>query len=190
MDTYKVILIGKYNCGKSSIINRYIHNKFDRHMAATIGGAYYSQIVNIKSKLARINIWDLAGSQSHYDMLLPMMFKSTHIILIVYDITSKESFMEIPHYLKKIHIHSTLDDVKMILVGNKFDLSEDREVTVQEAQYFANQNDLLFMECSAYQNYHIKELFDVVIKELENIQLIDNHNILIDKPIEDKYCCY
>ena len=189
MNNYKIVLIGQCNTGKSSIINRYIYDTFDKSISTTIGAAYYKKILNTKPISTALCIWDTSGQQSRYDVLLPMYFKSTHVILIVYDITSKKSFIQVPYYLNKIHMHITEEDPIIILIGNKFDLAEDREVTVQEAQQYAKQNDLLFIECSAYQNYHIKELFDLIIDKLQNVKSIQN-NIVVDKQNDNNQCCF
>ena len=189
MNTYKIVLIGQCNSGKTSIVNRYIYNTFDHSSPTTIGASYYSKTLNLNSSPIRINIWDTAGGQSRYDTLLPMYFKSTHVILIVYDITSRQSYFQVSQYLNKIHMHLTTENPKIILVGNKSDLTAQREVDYQEAEMYAKQNDLLFIECSAYHNTHINTLFDLIVNECQDMTSITNH-VTLDYKQDDKKCCY
>src|SRR5260221_5651469 len=138
MNTYKVILLGYVNAGKSSITNRYIYGTFEKSMTATIGASYYSKQLETNFGKILLNLWDCGGNRC-CDSLMPMYFKNAHIILIVYDITSRQSFNQVNHYLKKIRLHT--DNIKIILVGNKIDLAEQREITIQEAQTFANEHE-------------------------------------------------
>jgi small GTP-binding protein len=121
---------------------------------------------------------------------MPMYFKNAHIILIVYDMTSRQSFNQVNHYLEKIKIHT--DNAKIILVGNKSDLEEHREISHQEGQTFANEHELIFIECSASQNINIDALFNLVIKELEHIKPVSFNTINLEKdpPSKDLTCCY
>src|SRR5438445_5513825 len=100
MNTYKVVLLGQFNSGKSSITHRYIYDTFDRSVATTIGASYFSKKIETNFGKITVQLWDVSGSKS-YDMLMPMYFKNAHIILIIYDITSRQSFNQVNHYLEK-----------------------------------------------------------------------------------------
>lgn len=187
MNTYKIVLLGQFNSGKSSITHQYIYNQFDQSIATTIGASFFSKKLKTSKGEIILQIWD-CGSHHSYDTLMPMYFKNAHLILIIYDVTSRHSFTQVNHYLEKIRSH--VDNVKIILVGNKLDLEEQRDVTPEEGQSFAKEQELLFVECSAAKNINIDTLFKLVIDELEHVKPVNFHAINLDKLPEQSKCCY
>ena len=148
---FKVSFAGDTNVGKTSINMRLIRNTFHNFTETTIGASFFYKRVQINNKIQNLSIWDTAGQERYY-CLTPMYFKNSLGIVLVYDITSKESFESIknkwyPDIIKLIDHHN------IILFGNKLDLEYKRQVSKEEAQEFANKNNLIFSEISAKTDY-------------------------------------
>ena len=162
MNTYKVILLGQCYVGKSSIINRYIYNTFHTNIQATIGASYYTKMAEKDGKVIKLNIWDCCGNEK-FNIVLPTYYKSTNIILIVYDITSVSSYNKCKFYIEDVK--RNVENPIIILVGNKSDLYT-REISYEDGLLMANANNVYFYECSAYNGENINNLFQFVISKL------------------------
>lgn len=183
MNTYKVILLGQCYVGKSSIINRYIYNTFHTNIHATIGAAYYTKMAEKDGKPIKLNIWDCCGNEK-FNIVLPTYYKSTNIILIVYDITSVSSYNKCQFYITDVK--KNVDNPIIILVGNKSDL-HGREITYEDGLLLANANNVYFYECSAYSGNNIQKLFDFVISKL-SISL--PKAVKLEEVKSDEDCCH
>ncbi|KAJ4454786.1 putative Ras-related protein Rab-4B [Paratrimastix pyriformis] len=153
----KVIIIGDAGTGKTAMLHRFVEDSFVEDTTHTVGVEYGSKIVTVGDTLAKLQIWDTAG-QERFKSVTHAYYRESIGCILVYDITSRESFN---------HIASWLTDCKtlahpqcqIILVGNKADLSADREVTFMEATRFAQENELLFVETSAATGQNVEETF-------------------------------
>ena len=154
---YKIIFLGDQYVGKSSILNRFYQDKFEPDYQATIGLDFHSKNVNINGNTIRLLLYDTAG-QEKFRSLIPMYTRDANIILLVYDITSKDSFLHIPEWLKDL-TNIKMDEVIFALVGNKNDLGDNRAVSIEEGQKFAQEHDFIFQETSAKTGDGFSELF-------------------------------
>ena len=155
---YKLIFLGDQYVGKSSILNRFYQDKFEQDYQATIGLDFHSKNVNINGTPVRLLLYDTAG-QEKFKSLIPMYIRDANIILVVYDITSKDSFVHTEHWVNETK-DLKREDAIFVLVGNKIDLEENRIVQVKEAEDFANEKGFLFYEVSAKTGDKIEELFN------------------------------
>ena len=156
--TFKIIVIGDPDVGKSCLTGRAVKEKFDSEYAPTVGFEFLTYSVKIKDKIIKLNIWDTCG-QEMYRSLISNFYRNTSLAMMVYSIDSKDSFNHINNWLKEVKIHSS-PDVKIFLIGNKCDLEENREVTYKEALKFKEENRLLyFEETSAKTGKNTKEPF-------------------------------
>ena len=142
----KITLIGDSGVGKSSIINRYTHNKYDENVEVTLSLGYNKKEYEYDGKKYQLDIWDTAG-QEQYRSLGKHFYKDSFIIILVYDITSKESFIN----LEKVWIEDIVNFAEknrvLVIVGNKKDLYEEGEaVTFKDGEKFAQEHDAIFME--------------------------------------------
>jgi Ras-related protein Rab-6A len=154
---YKLIFLGDQSVGKSCIMNRFMNDTFTEEYQATIGLDFQSKNVQIDNQDIHLLLYDTAG-QEKFRSLIPMYTRDANIILLVYDITSKDSFMHIPEWIKDL-TNIKMEEVIFALVGNKNDLEENRDVTIEEGQKFAQEHDFIFQETSAKTGDGFSELF-------------------------------
>ena len=159
----KLIIAGDCSVGKTSLINRYTKQTFKEKYVATIGTDYFSKNIKLDGKEYRLQIWDKAGLEK-YRSLVSTLFKNCAGALLVYEIGNKESFQNIPNFIKTCKENSP-EEVVMVLVGNKSDL-EERQVSTEEGQKLAEKNGMLFLETSALTGENVKELFLKTIKQI------------------------
>ena len=156
--TFKMIVIGDAGVGKSCLTNRAIKDKFDTEYHATVGFEFLNYNTKIDNKNIKLQIWDTCG-QEVYRSLITNFYRNASLAMMVYSINSRESFLHINQWLKEVKLQSH-PDVKIILIGNKSDLKEERTVSFEEAKRFKEENQLLyFEETSAKTGINAKEVF-------------------------------
>ncbi len=190
---YKVVLLGSAFTGKSSMTHRLVYNKFSHQTEATVGASFFKKVINIDGTDIALNLWDSSGSMK-FSSLLPMYVKGAHVILFVYDITKLESFNRINTILLDVKRNINIEDIIMVLVGNKSDLVK-RIVIYEEAKTYAKQNNMLFFECSACTGDNIIELFteianQLLIKKSININNSNLNNVIKLDTQKETNCCY
>ena len=168
---FKMIVVGDQNTGKSCILNRYANNIFEENYQATIGLDFQTKIVTINNQDVHLTLYDTAG-QEKFRSLIPMYIREAQIILIVYDVTNKESFESIPKWFTDI-LNVKNDEAVFVLIGNKIDLTDNRKVTYDEGKKLANEKNIIFEELSAKNGTNFNELFnnkiyDAIYKKFKN----------------------
>ena len=155
---YKLVFLGDPSVGKTSIITRFMYDNFDRHYQATIGIDFLSKTMYLEDRTVRLQLWDTAG-QERFRSLIPSYIRDSSVAVVVYDITSRASFLNTTKWIEDVRAERG-NDVVICLVGNKTDLGNDkRQITTEEGEEKANKSGLLFMECSAKAGYNVKSLF-------------------------------
>lgn len=160
----KLVLLGSSSVGKTSLVLRYMKQDFS-NVLPTVGCAFFTKVVDLGSSSLKLEIWDTAG-QEKYHSVCHLYFRGANAALLVYDITRKDSFHKAQQWLEDLEKEFHPGEVVLMLVGNKTDLSEEREVTFQEGKEFAESKSLLFMETSAKLNYRVSEIFNTIAQEL------------------------
>ncbi|XP_066433878.1 ras-related protein Rab-17 [Eleutherodactylus coqui] len=163
-NAFKLVLLGSTNVGKSSLVLRYIRDDF-RETISTNGCAFFSQTVYLQDRNLDFEIWDTAG-QERYLSVCHLYYHDASAALLVYDITSKETFIRAQFWLRELQKYVPSEEMVIALVGNKSDLQDDRKVSREDAQEFAEQKQLLFMETSAKTGDGVKEVFESVARKL------------------------
>eukprot|EP00826_Nyctotherus_ovalis_P011610 TRINITY_DN1301_c0_g5_i2.p1 TRINITY_DN1301_c0_g5~~TRINITY_DN1301_c0_g5_i2.p1 ORF type:complete len:230 (+),score=60.44 TRINITY_DN1301_c0_g5_i2:205-894(+) len=171
---YKLVMLGDHGVGKTQLVSRYTMNEFMLNSAATIGVEFVLKSIEIDSKLVGAQIWDTAG-QEKYKSLAKVYYQGATGAILVYDITSQKSFERIcSRWLKELKSFSDPNIIGM-LIGNKCDLKEDREVFTNEATAFAKDNGnfsrekaigLAFMETSAKDAINVDIAFERIFTEI------------------------
>ena len=154
---FKFIIIGDSAVGKSNILLRYINNKFNEEFQSTIGVEFGAKNLKIEDKIYRIQIWDTAGQES-FRSITRAYYKNSVCACVVYDITNRNSFENIKSWIDDCKKQSP-KNVFLVLIGNKIDLENNREVTYEEGLKFAQKNGMLFFESSAKTGANIEEIF-------------------------------
>lgn len=154
---FKVLIIGNSCVGKSNILLRFSDNLFHESFLPTIGVDFKIRNVECKNKTIKLHIWDTAG-QERFKTITATYYKGAHGIILVYDITDRISFQEIENWLSEIEHHASAKVTK-ILVGNKSDLEDQRQVSYQEGKDFADKLGMEFLETSAKSRINIDETF-------------------------------
>ena len=160
---HKIVLLGDSSVGKSSIVARYINDRFFEYCESTIGAAFFTKKINYNQRDIILDIWDTAG-QERYNSLLPMYYRGAQAAIIVYDTTSKDSFHKSLHWYNQLL--KFLPNVIIIVAGNKNDLVDNRQVFTKDLQLFNNTKLTHFIDVSAKNNHNIYHLFDIIIHNL------------------------
>jgi len=170
---FKFIVIGDASTGKSCILHRFTENKFKENSTHTIGVEFGSKIVQVGGKTVKLQIWDTAG-QERFHSVTRSYYRGTAGALVVYDMTNRESYTHVAKWLKDAKELSS-PEITLILVGNKRDRESDRDVTFLEASQFSQENNLKFVETSAFNGEGIEEVFLQCARSI--LSKIDNGTI-------------
>ena len=163
---FKIIVIGDAGVGKSNIITKYTRNVFDETMKPTLGVEFIMKKIQVLQKTVKLQIWDTAG-QEKYRALAKNMYRNAVGILIVYDVSKRKSFENIKKWVEEARQYAS-ENASVIVVGNKKDLVELREVSVEEAQSMTQELKCYFLETSALDNSDkmIEKVFSTIAEDI------------------------
>uniref|UniRef100_A0A8C9MLB1 Ras-related protein Rab-35 n=1 Tax=Serinus canaria TaxID=9135 RepID=A0A8C9MLB1_SERCA len=145
--------------GKSSLLLRFADNTFSGSYITTIGVDFKIRTVEINGEKVKLQIWDTAG-QERFRTITSTYYRGTHGVIVVYDVTSAESFVNVKRWLHEIN--QNCDDVCRILVGNKNDDPDRKVVETEDAYKFAGQMEIQLFETSAKENINVEEMFNCI----------------------------
>ncbi|CDS42361.1 ras protein Rab 4A [Echinococcus multilocularis] len=162
---FKFLIIGNAGTGKTCILRRYTERKFFPNTQHTIGAEFGSRVISVDGTHVKIQIWDTAG-QERFRSMARSYYHDAVGTLLVYDITNRTSFGAVEQWLGDAR-HLATPGVVVILVGNKKDLQDtDGQVTHWEANTFAQENGLQFIETSALTGENIDDAFTSCVRVL------------------------
>ncbi|THU45906.1 hypothetical protein C4D60_Mb02t22900 [Musa balbisiana] len=197
---YKLVFLGDQSVGKTSIITRFMYDKFDttyqvlgsaaklfcgRELGpgATIGIDFLSKTMYLEDRTVRLQLWDTAG-QERFRSLIPSYIRDSSVAVIVYDVSSKycfsgidlkfsdrQSFLSTSKWIEEVHT-ARGDDVIIVLVGNKTDLVDKRQVSTEEGEAKAREFGVMFIETSAKAGFNIKPLFRKIAASLPGMETL------------------
>ena len=167
----KFVIIGDSGVGKSNILLRYINNTFSDEFKATVGVEFGAKNLEINKRIYRVQIWDTAG-QENFRSIARAYYKNSVCACIVYDITNRASFDSVQSWIDDCS-KQTPKTVLLILIGNKNDLKEKREVQYEEGEEFAKKRNMIFLETSAKTGNNISDIFEKSIKQIDK-NIMDN----------------
>ena len=170
--TIQLLITGDSSVGKTSILTRYSNGTFKEDYIATVGIDYFSKDEIINNKSVRIKIWDTAG-QERFNSLTQGFFKNAQGVIITYDVTNSDSFDNLKNWISSIKTNMQNQKINMpvIIMGNKIDLIDDREIKTEDAEKFAEENQYKYFETSAKTG----EGIDDGVRELVNQVLNDSN---------------
>mgnify|MGYP002627447544 CR=1 FL=1 len=188
---YKIMVLGESKVGKTSLIKRYTKDQFGGVYLTTVGMDFQDKIIEIEDKKVRLQVWDTAG-QERFRNVTKSYFQSSHGLLVVYDITDRESFEKINFWMDNIK-NNAPENAKLILVGNKCDLADERKVTIEDGENKARNYNIKFFEASAKDGTNVNELFFYLANEIyqdDKTKEKDNKNPLkLNKEKKGKKGC-
>ncbi|CDW88875.1 ras-related protein rab-22a [Stylonychia lemnae] len=164
----KVVILGDSGVGKTSILLRYIQNKFEGSNLPTLGASFKSQMIQLPNEndQIKLNLWDTAG-QEKFKSLTRMYYQDAEAAIIVYDITFRESFDSAKNWIEDLRNNANVPDILVAMVGNKCDLTDEAEVALEEAISFARSVKAeIIKETSAKDATGISELFLEIAQKL------------------------
>lgn len=171
-ESYKICIIGNSSVGKTSLISQYLKGFISENEKPTVGASYYSFTYTQRGKQLKFSMWDTAG-QEKYRSMVGLYYRQAIGIILVYDITNKESFDDIPSWLGELR--KTIPNAEVIVVGNKIDKEDQRKVKKTQGENFATENGCMFDECSALTNQNVSEMFKKFLDSL-NIEAFEKMN--------------
>lgn len=153
---FKVIIVGAGKVGKTSLTIRFAEDRFRESYLPTLGVDFLTKNLNINNAKIKLQLWD-TGGQEFVMSLLPFYFSGAAGGVLVYDITNRNSFNALDYWLKQIRQNA--GNIPVVLAGNKIDIASQRKVSTEEAQKFANDKNLMYLETSAKSGVSVPDLF-------------------------------
>ena len=161
---FKVLLLGNSNVGKSSLFQRFVDDIWNDTFVPTIGVDFKIKTFEIDEKKIKMQIWDTAG-QERFKNIISSYYRGAHGILLIYDVTDKDSFRNLANWLIEIEKNANKNVLKVV-IGNKTDLENRRVITYNQGKEFADTYGLKFLETSAKKNLNVNEAFETLGREL------------------------
>ena len=172
---FKIIVIGESRVGKTSLIKRYTKDQFGGVYLTTVGIDFQNKTIEIEDKKVKLQVWDTAG-QERFRNVAKNYFQSSNGFLLVFDITDKESFQKLNDFwIGQLKMNAP-EKAKSVLVGNKSDLAGQRQVSIEEAEEFAKDNNLKYYEVSAKEGTKVVELFFYLANEIYQSHTYEEFN--------------
>lgn len=198
---FKLVIIGDSSVGKTGILSRYLSKEFIENSKATVGVEFGGKKLLIQDHRVKVQIWDTAG-QERYRSITNAYYKGAKGALIVYDISNKVSFENVEKWMKEVQVMGE-SDMYFILIGNKADLDDKREVSIEQGEEKAKNLGIAFMETSAKTSHNVDNVFNqtcehivknILSKKIDDgfddlIMEKDATNITSLKQINKKKCC-
>eukprot|EP00043_Microstomoeca_roanoka_P011407 m.107440 g.107440 ORF g.107440 m.107440 type:complete len:205 (+) comp15186_c2_seq2:261-875(+) len=162
---FKLLLIGESGVGKTCVLFRFSDDAFNASFISTIGIDFKIRTIELEDKKIKLQIWDTAG-QERFRTITTAYYRGAMGIMIVYDITKKDSFENVKNWIKNIEENAS-EDVELMLLGNKCDMEEARAVTKEQGEKLALEYGIPFMETSAKANINVEEAFFQLAKNIK-----------------------
>ena len=182
---FKMVLLGESAVGKSSLVLRFVRGQFHEYQESTIGAAFLTQTVSVDDTTVKLELWDTAGQErlvtiqkslliiSYFDFryhsLAPMYYRGAQAAIVVYDITNADTFSRAKVWVKELQ-RQAAPNIVIALAGNKADLDAKRQIEVADAQTYAEENGLIFMETSAKTAVNVNDIFMAIARKLPKNQ--------------------
>jgi len=172
---FKLVFLGEQSVGKTSLITRFMYDNFDAQYAATIGIDFLSKTMYLDDRTVRLQLWDTAG-QERFRSLIPSYIRDSSVAVVVYDVTSRISFQNTAKWVDDVRAERG-NDVIIVLVGNKTDLNDKRQVTTEEGERRSKEYKVMFIETSAKAGHNVKTLFKRIAQALPGMETVQEPSV-------------
>jgi small GTP-binding protein len=162
--SFKIIIIGDSGVGKTKLLSKAINKTFDIDYCTTVGFEFSTYSIKINDKICKLHIWDTCG-QEVYKSLILNFYRNCSLAILIYSIDNELSFEHVENWNNDIMNNCNID-TKKFLVGNKIDLENDREITKEEAESFAQKENIKYIETSAIKNMKVNEAFTSLLNDI------------------------
>ncbi|CAF2364783.1 unnamed protein product [Rotaria sp. Silwood2] len=163
--TLKILIIGESGVGKSCLLLRFTDDRFNTEMSATIGVDFKVKQLEVDGNQVKLAIWDTAGHE-RFRTLVPAYYRGAHGAILVYDVCNRDSFQQLDRWIAELDTFSTKLNIIKMLVGNKIDCENSREVTRDEGAKFARKYSMLFIETSARTREGVQIAFEELVQNI------------------------
>ncbi|XP_065652605.1 ras-related protein Rab-22A [Hydra vulgaris] len=188
MREIKLCLLGDSGVGKSSLVLRFVTDRFDIQSTATIGASFMSKTITFGENSYKYQIWDTAG-QEKYKSLAPMYYRGAAAAIVVYDLTVENTFKSVKTWVRELRELGP-PGLVIAIAGNKSDLKDQREVSFEAGESYASEIGAVFAEVSALTSQNVAYIFQEITKKLpeESSQYVQNFD-LKNQTIKSKGGC-
>ena len=174
--TFKIIIVGDISVGKTSIIKRFIENKFSDELKSTLINENLKKKIRIDSStIVTLNIWDTIGDE-RFRILTRQFYQDAHGALLIFDITNKETFNKLDIWIKDI-IENSPPDCILMLIGNKYDLKDNRKISYDDANILSQRFNIFYYEVSAKSGNNIALAFEQLTYRIIDKQREEENNV-------------
>jgi len=164
----KIIVLGESGVGKTSLLVRYVNNKFTVATKSTIGADFLSKQINVDDKPCTLQIWDTAG-QERFQGLGTSFYRGSDGAIFVYDVTRKNTFDELDNWQKSFLIQIGQEgnsDFPMLVLANKIDREDAREVSESTGRNFCESKNITYLETSAKEAINVDKAFSMIARKV------------------------
>lgn len=176
--SFKILLVGDTGVGKSSLLLRFASDTFDAQ--PTIGVDFKSKLMTLRDKRLKLTIWDTAG-QEKFRTLTSTYYRAAEGIILVYDVTRRETFANLSTWLEEVQLYSTKPDCIKMVVGNKVDMENENIIQKKEGMEFANEHGCLFIECSAKTSHNVEQCFEELLLKILDTPSLWEESTTVEK---------
>ncbi|KAH7825708.1 Rab1c [Monocercomonoides exilis] len=183
---FKLLLIGNSGVGKSCLLLRFSDDTFSPTYVASIGVDFKIRTISIGGKTIKLHLWDTAG-QDRFRTIISQYYRGANGIIIVYDVTNRDSFNSIQSWLNEIETFGC-EKVSRLIVGNKSDLNSKRVIPFTLGKQLADSVGIPFLETSAKTSMNVEAAFETMVEEVMKVYVTpeeDRNTVKPEKPPED-----
>jgi len=192
---FKLLLIGDSGVGKSCLLLRFADDTYTESYISTIGVDFKIRTIEEDGKTVKLQIWDTAG-QERFRTITSSYYRGAHGIIIVYDVTDRESFNNVKNWMLEIEKYA-MESVNKLLVGNKSDLTSKKVVTFEEGKELADSFQIGFVETSARMSQNVEQAFHLMASQIKSRVNVNVQNQRVTagtklgpaQPVRSSGCC-
>ncbi|KAJ6229936.1 ras-related protein rab-2a [Anaeramoeba flamelloides] len=170
---FKFVLIGDSAVGKSCLLLQFTDQRFQATHDLTIGVEFGSRVIEVDGVSIKLKIWDTAGQET-FRSITRSYYRGAASAILVYDVTRRDTFNQLENWIEDARQNAS-ENTQIIIVGNKIDLENKREVSEEEGRKFAEENGLWFLEASAKTGHDVNQIFQnmtrIIYQKIQNGEL-------------------